>query len=142
MSTNVTDPIPPANVVTEISSPAQPASPCPSYTRAERGPAPRRDDRRDPAQDRFGERDALVVGHQQFRATYTDLWRQVDLVARALLAGAAATSSFASPDRARALIDEVLPVAEILRRLITEAERAIADARSHIQPFAHQGGVT
>jgi fatty-acyl-CoA synthase len=34
----------------------------------------------------FGDRDALVVRHQEYRATYRELWDQVDLAARALLA--------------------------------------------------------
>ncbi len=36
--------------------------------------------------ERFGERDALVVRHQQYRATYRQLWDQVGLAARGLLA--------------------------------------------------------
>ncbi|MBV8219892.1 MAG: AMP-binding protein [Solirubrobacterales bacterium] len=36
--------------------------------------------------DRFGDREALVVGHQDYRATYRQLWDQVDLAARALIA--------------------------------------------------------
>ena len=36
--------------------------------------------------DRFGEREALVVGHQRYRATYRELCEQVDLAARALIA--------------------------------------------------------
>src|SRR5262249_50976516 len=36
--------------------------------------------------ERFGDRDALVVRHQGFRATYRELWEQVGLAARALLA--------------------------------------------------------
>jgi fatty-acyl-CoA synthase len=36
--------------------------------------------------ERFGERDALVVRHQQYRATYRELWDQVGLAARGLLA--------------------------------------------------------
>ena len=36
--------------------------------------------------ERFGDREALVVGHQGYRATYDELWRQVELAARALLA--------------------------------------------------------
>jgi fatty-acyl-CoA synthase len=36
--------------------------------------------------DRFGDRDALVVIHQDKRATYRELWDDVDLAARALLA--------------------------------------------------------
>jgi fatty-acyl-CoA synthase len=36
--------------------------------------------------ERFGEREALVVAHQGYRATYRELWEQVDLAARALLA--------------------------------------------------------
>jgi len=35
---------------------------------------------------RFGERDALVVRHQGYRATYGELWKQVDLAARAFMA--------------------------------------------------------
>jgi fatty-acyl-CoA synthase len=35
---------------------------------------------------RFPEREALVVGHQRYRATYAELWRQVDSAARALMA--------------------------------------------------------
>ncbi len=35
---------------------------------------------------RFGEREALVVGHQCYRATYRDLWEQVDIAARTLIA--------------------------------------------------------
>jgi fatty-acyl-CoA synthase len=38
------------------------------------------------AVERFGEREALVVGHQGYRATYRELWDQVDIAARALLA--------------------------------------------------------
>jgi fatty-acyl-CoA synthase len=36
--------------------------------------------------ERFGDRDALVVSHQSYRATYAELWEQVDLAARAFLA--------------------------------------------------------
>src|SRR5215210_2936393 len=36
--------------------------------------------------ERFGERDALVVRHQRYRATYSELWQQVDRAARAFLA--------------------------------------------------------
>jgi fatty-acyl-CoA synthase len=36
--------------------------------------------------ERFGERDALVVRHQQYRATYRELWDQAGLAARGLLA--------------------------------------------------------
>jgi fatty-acyl-CoA synthase len=38
------------------------------------------------AAEQFGDREALVVCHQGYRATYAQLWRQVDQVARALLA--------------------------------------------------------
>jgi len=38
------------------------------------------------AADLFGDRDALVVRHQQYRASYAELWAQVDQAARALLA--------------------------------------------------------
>jgi fatty-acyl-CoA synthase len=34
----------------------------------------------------FGEREALVVRHQEYRATYSQLWEQIDLAARGLLA--------------------------------------------------------
>src|SRR5437867_2656243 len=36
--------------------------------------------------ERFGEREALVVRHQGYRATYSELWEQVGLAARGLLA--------------------------------------------------------
>jgi fatty-acyl-CoA synthase len=36
--------------------------------------------------ERFGEREALVVRHQGFRATYAELWAQVSRAARGLLA--------------------------------------------------------
>jgi fatty-acyl-CoA synthase len=36
--------------------------------------------------ERFGEREALVVRHQHYRATYAELWQQVDRASRALLA--------------------------------------------------------
>jgi len=36
--------------------------------------------------ERFGEREALVVRHQGYRATYRELWQQVDLAARAFMA--------------------------------------------------------
>ncbi|MBV9366697.1 MAG: AMP-binding protein [Solirubrobacterales bacterium] len=36
--------------------------------------------------ERFGEREALVVGHQNYRATYEELSEQVELAARALIA--------------------------------------------------------
>jgi fatty-acyl-CoA synthase len=36
--------------------------------------------------DRFGDRDALVVRHQGYRATYRQLWDEVDVAARAFLA--------------------------------------------------------
>ena len=36
--------------------------------------------------ERFGERDALVVRHQGYRATYGELWEEVDMAARAFLA--------------------------------------------------------
>jgi fatty-acyl-CoA synthase len=36
--------------------------------------------------ERFGEREALVVRHQEYRATYRELSEQVDLAARALIA--------------------------------------------------------
>ena len=34
--------------------------------------------------ERFGDREALVVGHQAYRATYNQLSEQVELAARAL----------------------------------------------------------
>jgi fatty-acyl-CoA synthase len=37
--------------------------------------------------ERFAERDALVVRHQGHRATYRELWDEVDVAARALFAG-------------------------------------------------------
>ena len=36
--------------------------------------------------ERFGDRPALVIRHQNYRATYCELWEQVDVAARALLA--------------------------------------------------------
>ena len=36
--------------------------------------------------ERFGDREALVVRHQHYRATYRELWLEVDSAARALLA--------------------------------------------------------
>src|SRR5918911_5743905 len=36
--------------------------------------------------ERFGDREALVVPHQGYRATYAELWRQTGLAARGLLA--------------------------------------------------------
>src|SRR5687768_1790946 len=36
--------------------------------------------------ERFGDRDALIVRHQSYRATYRELWEQVDLAARGLIA--------------------------------------------------------
>ena len=36
--------------------------------------------------ERFGDREALVVRHQGYRAMYRELWEQVDLAARGLLA--------------------------------------------------------
>jgi fatty-acyl-CoA synthase len=36
--------------------------------------------------ERFGDREALVVRHQHYRATYRELWEQVGLAARGLLA--------------------------------------------------------
>src|ERR1700754_2771469 len=36
--------------------------------------------------ERFGDSEALVVSHQRLRATYAQLWEQVDLAARALIA--------------------------------------------------------
>ena len=36
--------------------------------------------------ERFGERDALVVRHQDRRLSYRELWDQVDLAARAFMA--------------------------------------------------------
>ena len=36
--------------------------------------------------ERFPDREALVVRHQGYRATYAELWEQVDLAARGLLA--------------------------------------------------------
>jgi fatty-acyl-CoA synthase len=36
--------------------------------------------------ERHGERDALIVRHQGYRATYAQLWEQVDVAARAFLA--------------------------------------------------------
>ena len=36
--------------------------------------------------ERFGDREALVVPHQHFRATYRELWEQVGLAARGLIA--------------------------------------------------------
>ena len=36
--------------------------------------------------DRFGDREALVVPHQRYRATYRQLWAQTGVVARAFLA--------------------------------------------------------
>ena len=38
------------------------------------------------AVERFGDRAALVVRHQRYRATYRELWEQVSVAARALLA--------------------------------------------------------
>jgi fatty-acyl-CoA synthase len=38
------------------------------------------------AADRYGDREALVVRHQRYRATYAQLWEQVDRAARGLLA--------------------------------------------------------
>jgi fatty-acyl-CoA synthase len=38
------------------------------------------------AVDEFGGREALVVRHQGYRATYGQIWEQVDLAARGLLA--------------------------------------------------------
>jgi fatty-acyl-CoA synthase len=35
--------------------------------------------------ERFGDREALIVRHQNYRATYRELWDQVDLTARGLL---------------------------------------------------------
>ena len=34
----------------------------------------------------FPDREALVVAHQGYRATYAELWREVDRTARALVA--------------------------------------------------------
>src|SRR3954470_15673807 len=36
--------------------------------------------------ERFGDREALVVRHQNYRATYRQLWEQVEAAARGLLA--------------------------------------------------------
>jgi hypothetical protein len=36
--------------------------------------------------ERFGEREALAVAHQDYRATYRELYEQVELAARALIA--------------------------------------------------------
>src|SRR4051794_28157441 len=36
--------------------------------------------------ERFGDREALVVRNQNFRATYRELWERVEVAARALLA--------------------------------------------------------
>jgi fatty-acyl-CoA synthase len=36
--------------------------------------------------ERFGDREALVVRYQNYRATYSQLWEQVSLAARGLLA--------------------------------------------------------
>jgi fatty-acyl-CoA synthase len=36
--------------------------------------------------DRFGDREALVVRHQGYRATYRQLWEQIEVAARGLLA--------------------------------------------------------
>ena len=36
--------------------------------------------------ERFPDREALVVRHQGYRATYAELWREVDRAARALIA--------------------------------------------------------
>lgn len=36
--------------------------------------------------ERFGEREALVVRHQGYRATYDELWEQVGAAGRGLLA--------------------------------------------------------
>jgi fatty-acyl-CoA synthase len=41
--------------------------------------------------ERFGDREALVVRHQNFRATYRELWELVDRAARGLLARGAKT---------------------------------------------------
>ena len=41
--------------------------------------------------ERFGDREALVVRHQNYRATYRELWEQVGLAARGLLARGAKT---------------------------------------------------
>jgi fatty-acyl-CoA synthase len=42
------------------------------------------------AREQCGEREALVVCHQRYRATYRELWEQVDLAARALIANGVA----------------------------------------------------
>src|SRR4051794_14937945 len=36
--------------------------------------------------ERFADREALVVRHEQYRATYRELWEQVDATARGLVA--------------------------------------------------------
>ena len=36
--------------------------------------------------ERFAGREALVVAHQRYRATYRELWDEADIAARALLA--------------------------------------------------------
>ena len=41
--------------------------------------------------ERFGERDALVVRHQDYRATYRQLWDATSLLARALIASGVQT---------------------------------------------------
>src|SRR5919198_1532759 len=43
--------------------------------------------------EQFGDREALVVRHQNYRATYRQLWEQVGLAARALLARGVRTTA-------------------------------------------------
>src|SRR4051812_22012261 len=57
--------------------------------------------------ERFGDREALVVRHQNYRATYRQLWEQVSRAARGLLARGVRTGDRVgvwSPNRAEWVI--------------------------------------
>ena len=76
-------------VLPKFGRPSRPAWPLMSYSRGA-GKVPLRDDTVGEALrrtvERFGDHDALIVRHQGHRATYLELWGQVDRAAKALLA--------------------------------------------------------
>ena len=49
--------------------------------------------------ERFGEREALVVPHQHYRATYRELWPQVDRAARAFWPAASGRATASASGR-------------------------------------------
>ena len=52
--------------------------------------------------ERFPDREALVVPHQGYRATYAELWAEVDRAARAFSRAASARATASASGRATA----------------------------------------